>query len=350
MFRRAEATVGALLLLAVAAAVTGETTEKTAETDSATPEATAPDIAQWVKDMDSDTFTVREQAVARLTQAGKAAVGPVAKAAKGDSLEVTTRAIKVLKNLMGATDAPAKAAAITALEKLAKDENHPAGHMAWQALQPRKGPGRGRGIGTGRIFIGGNVVVGNVVAVGPGRVRIAFTNVNGDKSIDVTENGKKIKITENKGGITVTVTDPPQGDKKPKPKQYKAANADELRKKHPEAHKLYEKYAKGRGAVIGNIQIAVAGQAVAGRAAAINAVPRRGRGRGARTVQMVKSAKLIDEARKQLDQAAAGIKAVLEAQAKRAVRKGDKLDLAKLLEQITAARKKLAEARKNLLQ
>ena len=104
---------------------------------------------------------------------------------------------------------------------------------------------------------------------------VSVKNVNGNKEIDVTDNDTKIRIAENKDGITMTVTDPPQGDKKPKPREYKAATADELKKKHPEAYKLYEKYAKGQGVAMGNVQIAVVGQG--GPVKAVAPIPRPGR-------------------------------------------------------------------------
>ena len=203
MCRRVITAAGALMVLAGLAAAPSHAAETAAEAPkteakptAAPAKATAANIAQWVKDMDSETFAVREQAVARLSAAGTPAVAPVAKAAGGESLEAATRAVKVLKALLDGDDAKARAAARAALEKLAKDEQHPAGHMAWQALQPAKGPATG--LESGRIIIGGNMAVGNVVAIGGGmRVQVTARNVNGNKEIDVEENGRKVKITDN---------------------------------------------------------------------------------------------------------------------------------------------------------
>ena len=318
---------------------TGEKTAKVAETAEApVKKATVAEIAQWVKDLDSETFTVREKAVASLAGAGAAAVEPTAKAARGTSLEVSARAVKVLSMLLTGKDAKARAAAKAALEELAKDEKHPASHMAWKALQeanPAKSPA---GMGAdGQIVIGGNVIN---IGGGAMRVQVAMRNVNGNKEVEVDENGKKVKISEDKNGITVTVTDPAQGDKKAAPKTYKAADAKELKKKHPEAHKLYEKYAGGQGAAMGNIQIigGLGGGAInplqIGRA-----VPAF-RGRAGR---LAKSGKLIDDVQKQLDEALAKIKASVKAGDK-----GEKVDLPELIKQLEAARKGLAEARKGL--
>ena len=56
---------------------------------------------------------------------------------------------------------------------------------------------------------------------------------------------KKIHIEETaQGKIKMTVTETVDG--KPKTSKYEAKNADELKKKHPDAHKLYKKYGQNR--------------------------------------------------------------------------------------------------------
>jgi len=337
MLQRLAPTAVMLVLSTLAVAEPATKADKTDKKPP--PAATAENIARWIKDMDSDEYAVREEAVARLTAAGTLAVTPVAKAAKGDSLEVTTRAVKVLQNMLSGKDADAKAAAKAALEELAKDQKHPSSHMAWKALQEKNPARTVPGRMPGQIVIGGNVIQ---LVAGAGRMQIAVKNVNGNKEVDVTENDRKIRITEDKDGITVTVTDPPKGDAKPKPKQYKAADEKELKKKHPEAHTLYEKYAKGQNAAA----IRIVGGNIGGVVNPIKnwraQLPKRlGR-------QASNSGKLLDEAAKELDRATARLKAALDAQKKRVVRDEDKLDLAELLKQIEAARKKVADARKGL--
>ena len=53
-----------------------------------------------------------------------------------------------------------------------------------------------------------------------------------DRSVTVTDNGKKVTIAENASGITVTVGE----------KSIRARNANELKKESAEAFKLYEKH------------------------------------------------------------------------------------------------------------
>ena len=76
-------------------------------------------------------------------------------------------------------------------------------------------------------------------------------NGNGNKSIDVNENGKKTHIEEDNNGIEIKVTEKVNGQEKSD--TYKAKDADELKKKYPEAAKIYDKYAQNGG--FGQIQI-----------------------------------------------------------------------------------------------
>lgn len=357
MFRRlAPYAVMLSLLCLTGPARAGQAPKTDNKTKDAAPpaaKATTQQIAQWVKDMDAEEFATREQAVAKLAEAGKAAIGPVAAAAKGKGLEVSTRSVAVLKKLLASKDEATKAAAKAALEELAKDEKHPAAHMAWQALEGDKPPKRNGGgvtINGGRIVIGG--VGGNIVInaqAGPGgQMHMSVKNVNGEKEIDVVENGRKVKITEGKGGITMTVTDPPKGKEKAKPKQYKAADAKELKKKHPEAYKLYEKYTEGNNAVVGNIRIGPVGPGVRGGGAAIGPARIQPALRKPRA-RRAKGSQLVGEAEKELDAALKTMKAALDAHRRGAKAGGaPEIDLAQLIKQIETARAKLAEARKGL--
>lgn len=82
-------------------------------------------IAEWIVQLDDDNFDVREDATENLMGAGKAAVDATAAAATGESLEVTERAVRILKALSLAMDADASNAARAALNRLALS-NHPA--------------------------------------------------------------------------------------------------------------------------------------------------------------------------------------------------------------------------------
>lgn len=76
--------------------------------------------------------------------------------------------------------------------------------------------------------------------------------VNGDEKVEITDtSGKDIELKH-----TRTV------DGKSKTDEFKADDLDDLKKKHPDAAKLYEKYAAGRNAGFGGaIQMQIRGNA-----------------------------------------------------------------------------------------
>jgi len=305
---------------------------------------TPQQVAGWIQELDADSSRVRDRATKDLIRAGKAAVEPAAQAAKGTSLEVTTRCIEILKSLLASEDAATKEAAKAALEKLAADKKHEAGSLAQGVLdaakpRPQTVEDRLRAlIRAQQIAIGARA--GIQIAPGNIAVQIAVGDAGGQREVSVRENGRKIQIRENNKEIVVTVTEPGKdkaaggGKEQPKPKVYKAANAAELKKKHPEAYKLYLKYAaKNRAAavMIGNIGLAPA----LGQARAREIPARRGN-----TVQV---RRLIAEARQELRKSIDRLKAAREG-------KLDARALDRILKDIEAAEKKLAEAQKGLAQ
>ena len=223
---------------AEATASAAASAEAQAGAGAAKSEATAEDVAGWIRDLADDRFKVRDRATKKLIGAGKPAVTPVAKAAGSDSPEIAARSMNVLKALLGSRDAETSQAAKAALEKLAEDTEQQSGKRAREILdeaRPPRGLQRVRVIGPG---VGGLV---NVRAVAARQMMVVNLNVNGDRTVMVRENGKSVRIEQDNNQITVTVTEKVDG--KEKTKQYKAASVEELAKKHPEAHKLYEKYA-----------------------------------------------------------------------------------------------------------
>ena len=85
-------------------------------------------------------------------------------------------------------------------------------------------------------------------------------NVNGAKEVDVDETDRKIKIHEEpQKVIRIEVTTKKNG--KDVTEKYEAKDAEELKKRHPEGHKIYELYGKTQGG-LGGIQIQIQGGAV----------------------------------------------------------------------------------------
>ena len=222
-------------------------------------------IAQWIKELDSDLFATRQSAAQKLFDAGQPAIKAVTEAAGSQSLEVATQAIEILRRMLGSDQKPLHDAAKGALEELAKGDNAAAGR-AREALAPPPAsaqPAQNNRIpfGPGGIIIpnGGGIQIGigGNIQVGPGGgaqvMRIHTTFANGKTTTEVEENGKKIKIEKDQtGAIEMSITEKVNGQDKTD--TYKAKDADELKKKSPEAYKLYERFGQGAGR-FGQIQI-----------------------------------------------------------------------------------------------
>lgn len=247
--------------------------------------ASADDIRRWAKDLDSDIYVKRQDAGRKLFDAGKDSIDPLTETAGGKSLESTTAAIDILHRLSQSADAPTRDAAKTALEKLAHGSRAAAANLATEALSqqspsaqpnaPNFGPniggnirfGGGIAVGPGgniQLLPGGNFQLqpggigqlpgGNGQPIGGGNIQVfqlQANGVNGSRSVDVDDNGKKIHIDEDQNGIELRVTEKVNGQDKTQ--TYKAKDAAELKKKSPEAAKLYEQYSQNGAA--GGIQI-----------------------------------------------------------------------------------------------
>jgi PDZ domain-containing protein len=79
-------------------------------------------IARWIAELDSDVFDNRENATLKLVDAGAGAVEPIKKTLQtSGSLEVTTRAFHVLRQLGLSAELDVQEAARSALEELARE-------------------------------------------------------------------------------------------------------------------------------------------------------------------------------------------------------------------------------------
>jgi hypothetical protein len=204
----------------------------------------ADEAADLVKQLDSEAFTEREAAAGKLQELGKKAIPALTEAAESGALETTVRSIGILKSLSESKDEETAKDAKSALEKLAKSENAGTARRAENALTPKPQPVPNNRL-PGGIRIVGNVVIGN------NATRVRVSNNNGVKTIEVTENQREIKILDDPNkGITVEITEQQNGKKATE--KIEAKDADELKKKHPKAHEVYEKYGQGN---MGRIQL-----------------------------------------------------------------------------------------------
>jgi hypothetical protein len=304
-----------------------------AATDQSGEPASPEQIQQWVKELDADSFAARQAATRSLIAAGRPVIDAVAKAAEGESLEVTTRAMEVLTRLYQSEDAATRDAAKAALEKLTSSKNAVAARQAVKALEPPKAPEPAANV---PLLPGLPPGFPNVPMIPGGRVSVKTTTVNGVKTVEVDENGKIIKILDDpNNGITVTVTEKVDG--KDKTSTYAGKTAEELKKNHPQAHDLYEKYTKNPLG-LGNIQLRIGGgiQLQPGQLPGIP-VPAPRAARNGRTQAQQK----LEQAQKQLELAAAELK-------KAATNGASADDLKRLAGEIESASRQIGEAQKEL--
>jgi len=209
--------------------------------------ASVEEIARWVEELDADEFSKREQATAKLIAAGKAAIAALTESATSDSLEVSGRSVRILRELFQSPDAPTKAAAEEALEKIAR-ANHPTSSpRAEETIRPpAEAPApQPAGIAVATMSIG-------------------MKNVNGVKEITVNENDRKISIKDDpQQGIQIEVTENKGGQQVTKTVRVK--DAEDLKKQDKEAYDLYKRYSQGNAGGAIQLQIRAGGIAPGGR-------------------------------------------------------------------------------------
>jgi hypothetical protein len=249
---------------------------QTAEVKAPATTATTAEIAELVKQLDADDFKARQLAAEKLSALGKQAIPALSEAAQSTQLELMSQALGILRGFYQDNNAELKAAAKEALEKVAAGTNPNAAQRAKDLLTPQKdngsdpnqgniiaGNGRGQIIinGGGRIQIGGGGIQIGGLPIQAGGARVfskSISNKDGVKTTKVKQDGVEIEITEAKEEITVKKTE------NGKTEEFKAKDAEELKKKHPAGHELFEKHAgdnNAAGAIGmqingGNIQIA----------------------------------------------------------------------------------------------
>jgi hypothetical protein len=93
----------------------------------------APSLAQirdWIRELDSTQFRIRQAASKQLKRAGPSAFGPLAEAATGSSLEVTHRALAILQEGALAKDPVVAVAAKKSLRGLVSGRNEAVANFA----------------------------------------------------------------------------------------------------------------------------------------------------------------------------------------------------------------------------
>lgn len=254
------------------------------------------EIAKSIEQLDSSLFAERNQASRKLEDAGKSAIGPLTDAALGGSREVTLRSLDILKKHFNSSDEQLKAAAREALQTIADSKHDIAAHRADEILNPK--PAQAMNAIPGIQIMPGQIKI-QINAIAGAQARRIQIN-NGVKNIEAEENGRKVKISEDPvKGIEMQVTEKKDG--KEVTQKYTAKSAEELKKQHPEAYKLYDKYAKqGAGGI--QMQAIQIRPAIPLRAPAKNPAPARDAQRKAAASMLQHAKQIIASSSQQLEQ------------------------------------------------
>jgi hypothetical protein len=84
------------------------------------PQPSATQVEQWIAELDSDEFLVREAATRELARCGQAAIEPLAHAARHAGFEAALRALGLLARFADDADPQTEQSALLALEDLAQ--------------------------------------------------------------------------------------------------------------------------------------------------------------------------------------------------------------------------------------
>ncbi|WP_425618329.1 hypothetical protein NA78x_002033 [Anatilimnocola sp. NA78] len=234
--------------IGVPLAAAQETTPPTAEQPNTQK---AADIGELIKQLDADEFPARQEASQRLAAAGEKAVPELEKATSGESREAAMRAFDILKSHFEKGSPAARDASKAALERLAKADLGSTSRRASEILTPPNPATPNNAPVPGIVGgpIGLRMAVVRAIAGGAGggvetRVKVE----NGVKTTEVKDKERQVKIVDDPDkGITMEVTETKDG--KEETKKYAAKNADELKTKEPDAHKLFEQYTAKGGAI-----------------------------------------------------------------------------------------------------
>lgn len=196
-----------------------------------------PNPKALVQQLGADDFKQREAAAEQLRKLGKDALPALKDATTSTDPEVQARALALIHDLEHKDDKPPVAE--TPLNGIGEVR------MNGQRFQIRQG---------GLIGPGGAGAAGGFVVGGNGNITIHVTSVmtvNGNQTSDSTVriNNSTYKLHTDADGLKLSVTEGGQT------KEYAAKDADDLKKKEPEAYKIYEKNFGQNAAGAGTIEI-----------------------------------------------------------------------------------------------
>ena len=195
-------------------------------------------LVELVARLDHDEYQVRKSAAEALFRRGAEAVEALEQAALQGSLETTHQAVLVLERLYRQGQAEARKAAAEALRRLATGKHPPAARRARLIVSmPYKAQQRAAQARRVLRFAPGGIQV-QIKRGGGKNERIMVKKQKGQLEIRRTRGNEEVRLTEDAQGIKLQVTKTQNGKKQTK--TYQAKSLEELKKKHPDAYKLYK--------------------------------------------------------------------------------------------------------------
>jgi len=190
---------------------------------------------RWLRDLKSDDFRVREEACARMAEAGSEAIAPLKDAAGDMDRETAARCLGVLERLSQSSDPPTSRAAREALSSLETSSNPVVADLARSALV------KSEKLPPPRYSIGGAMALNmrRPMPVGNG-FRVTTRTGNADRTTIIEEPGKTTTILESADNIRMTIIETANGAEKTT--EHTAKDLEDLRRKAPAAAQVYEKW------------------------------------------------------------------------------------------------------------
>lgn len=239
---------------------------RAAETDVPIPEDA--EIATLIEEATGDDADAQPAAAAKLLKIGVPAVEPLAEAAEVDDQKVVTRCFDILGRLYASDDQKTVEAAEAALQRLSKSNVRIAAVRALTTLRLKKKlqerEARLKAAGAVPAIPQLRPQANMQIQIGGGAQTHSTTiDANGKRTTHAKNATEEVEITDTKGK-SIEVKHTRQVDGQQKTTEYKADDLADLKKKHPDAAKLFEKYVAGNNIVIGGagaIQIQIGGAA-----------------------------------------------------------------------------------------
>ncbi len=193
-------------------------------------------IRRWVRQLDANRYAERQQAADELAKLGKVAIPAIEKAALTGTGEVASRSVDLLKGFAGSPDDETSSQAYSALKRLAASGNQTAGYIADEAIEQLK-----RKLGPHRIADEDMPAQPGVLPPGNFNRSVRISNdLNGDKMVDVTENGERVVARTMAGGRVSVTWHLPGG----KQRTVEAESIDKLQEKDQQAFAKFQELNK----------------------------------------------------------------------------------------------------------